>query len=175
LFIKIFPTIPKVDPNSSYLNWLINLQMWPMIFLSKTYFFVIYISVQWQKSFKIQYLPYPKIKSYKIYFIKSCSSRSFQQHQRQIPIHLKFWVMILFYVQWQRSFKIQELLHHKSNCYETKPMHPFSSRAFQRYQEHDLKHCSLVDLIITKQNKLPCFIDRYNRWTKLHMCNFINN
>jgi hypothetical protein len=43
---------------------------------------------------------------------------------------------------------------------------PSSSRAFQRHQEHDLKHPSLVDLITTKQNKtkqnkLPSFIDRY--------------
>jgi hypothetical protein len=39
-------------------------------------------------------------------------------------------------------------------------MHPSSSRAFQRQQEHDLKHPGSVDLITTKQNKLPCFIDR---------------
>jgi hypothetical protein len=32
-------------------------------------------------------------------------------------------------------------------------MHPFSSRAFQRDQEHDMKHCSSMDLISTKQNK----------------------
>jgi hypothetical protein len=37
---------------------------------------------------------------------------------------------------------------------------PSSSRTFQRYQRHDLKHPGLVDLIVTKQNKLPCFIDR---------------
>jgi hypothetical protein len=38
---------------------------------------------------------------------------------------------------------------------EPKPMHPFSSsRAFQRDQEHNLKHPDSVDLIIgTKQNK----------------------
>jgi hypothetical protein len=40
-------------------------------------------------------------------------------------------------------------------------MHPSSLRAFQRQQEHDLKHPSLVDLITTKQNKLPSFIDRF--------------
>jgi hypothetical protein len=39
-------------------------------------------------------------------------------------------------------------------------MHPSSSRDFQRHQEHDLKHSSLVDLIILKQNKLPSFVDR---------------
>ncbi len=34
-----------------------------------------------------------------------------------------------------------------------------SLRAFQIYEEHNLKHPSLVDLIVTKQNKLSCFID----------------
>jgi hypothetical protein len=42
---------------------------------------------------------------------------------------------------------------------EPKPMHPSSSRAFQRHQEHDLKHSGSLDLITTKQNKLPSFID----------------
>ncbi len=36
--------------------------------------------------FKIQYLPYSESKSYQINSIKSCSSRSFQQHQRHISI-----------------------------------------------------------------------------------------
>jgi hypothetical protein len=53
----------------------------------------------------------------------------------------------------KKSFNIQELLHHKSKRYETKPMHPYSSRAFQRDQERDLKHPGLVDLMGTKQNK----------------------
>jgi hypothetical protein len=61
----------------------------------------------------------------------------------------------------KKSFNIQELLHHKSKRHGTKPMHPSLSRAFQRHQEHDLKHPSLVDLITTKQSKLPSFIDRY--------------
>jgi hypothetical protein len=67
----------------------------------------------------------------------------------------------------KKSFNIQELLHHKSKSHGTKPMHPSSSRAFQRHQEHDLKHPSSVDLITTKQNKLPSFIDR--------LVAFINN
>jgi hypothetical protein len=40
-------------------------------------------------------------------------------------------------------------------------MHPSSSKAFQRHQEHNLKHPGLVDLTTTKQNKLPYFIDGY--------------
>jgi hypothetical protein len=35
----------------------------------------------------------------------------------------------------KKSFDIQELLHHKSKCHETKLMHPFSFRSFQRQQE----------------------------------------
>jgi hypothetical protein len=60
----------------------------------------------------------------------------------------------------KKSFNIQELLHRKSKCHGTKPMHPSSLRAFQRHQKHDMKDPSLVDLIITTQNKLPSFINR---------------
>jgi hypothetical protein len=51
----------------------------------------------------------------------------------------------------KKSFDIQELLYHKSKNHETKPMHPFFSRAFQRDQEHDLKHPDSVDLISTNK------------------------
>jgi hypothetical protein len=53
----------------------------------------------------------------------------------------------------KKSFNIQELLHRKSKHHGTKPMHPSLSRAFQRDQESDLKHPSLVDLTSTKQDK----------------------
>ncbi len=53
----------------------------------------------------------------------------------------------------KKSSNIQKLLHCMSKHHGTKPMHPSSSRAFQRHQEHDLKHPPLVDLITTKQNK----------------------
>jgi hypothetical protein len=58
----------------------------------------------------------------------------------------------------KKSFNIEELLHRK--CHGTKPMHPFSLRGFQRHEEHNLKHPGSVDLMTTKQNKLPSFIDR---------------
>jgi hypothetical protein len=51
------------------------------------------------------------------------------------------------------SFNIQELLHCKSKLHETKSMHPFSSRAFQRDQEQTLKNPSLVDLININKTK----------------------
>jgi hypothetical protein len=61
-----------------------------VIFPSKAWFFGIYLNFQQQKSFRNQYLPHSESKSYQINSIKSCSSRSFQQHQRHIPIPLKF-------------------------------------------------------------------------------------
>jgi hypothetical protein len=37
-------------------------------------------------------------------------------------------------------------------------MHPYSLKAFPKYQECDMKCGDLEDLNFTKQNKLPCFI-----------------
>ncbi len=73
-------------------------------------------------------------------------------HNFQLQFNLIFSEEIIQY--------IQELLHGgKSKRHGTNPMHS-SLTAFQRDQEHDLKHPSSMDLITTKQNKLPSFIDR---------------
>jgi hypothetical protein len=39
-------------------------------------------------------------------------------------------------------------------------MHPSRQELSKRHQEHNLKHPGWMDPIITKQNKLPSFIDR---------------
>ncbi len=101
-------------------------------FSFKMQFFGIYLNFQWQKSLR-KSMSHSESKSYQINSIKSCSSRSFQQHQRHIPIPPKFSV--------KKSFNIQELLHCKSKCYGTKPMHPSSSRACQRHQKDKSSHC----------------------------------
>jgi hypothetical protein len=44
-------------------------------------------------------------------------------------------------------------VYHVLSCYFFFPKPEFLSKAFQRHQEHDLKHPGLMDLIITKQNK----------------------
>jgi hypothetical protein len=53
----------------------------------------------------------------------------------------------------KQSFNIQELLHCKAKQHGTKAHAPLLSRAFQRHQEHDLKHPGSVDLTTTKHNK----------------------
>jgi hypothetical protein len=79
---------------SSLLSWPVPLaQVLPrpqLIFPSETWFFGIYLNFQQQKSLRNQYLPHSESKSYQINSIKSCSSRSFQQHRRHIPIPPKF-------------------------------------------------------------------------------------
>jgi hypothetical protein len=60
-----------------------------LVFPSKTWFFGIYLNFQQQKSLKNQYFPHSKSKSHQINSIKSCSWRSFQQHQRHVPIPSK--------------------------------------------------------------------------------------
>jgi hypothetical protein len=56
--------------------------------------------------------------------------------------------------QYLRTFALQV-----QNIMEpSRSMHPSSSRAFQRDQEHDLKHPGSVDLISTKQNKQTTFL-----------------
>jgi hypothetical protein len=60
-----------------------------LVFPSKTWLFGIYLNFQWQKSIKNQYLPHSESKSYQINSVKSCSSTSFQQHERHIPIPQK--------------------------------------------------------------------------------------
>jgi hypothetical protein len=128
-----------------------------LIFPSKTWFFEIYLNFEWQKSLENQCLPHSQSKPYQINSIKSCSSRSFQEHKGTFQFLLNFQLRFnLFSVK--KSFNIQKLLHCKSKRHGTKPLHPSSCRAFQRHQEHSLKHSSWVDLIPTKQTTF--FIDR---------------
>jgi hypothetical protein len=53
------------------------------------------------KSLETQYLPHSESKSYQINSIKSCSSRSFQQHQNHNQIPQKFSATMQFNFQWR--------------------------------------------------------------------------
>jgi hypothetical protein len=112
---------------------LINFQSKNLVFLG------IYLNFQQQKNhLKFDYLPHSESNSYQINFInflliKILLTTNTQKHIPNIIIM------------------------------ESSPCTPSSSRAFQTQpSEHDLKHPGSVDLITTKQNKLPSFIDRCN-------------
>jgi hypothetical protein len=112
--------------------------------------------------FKINISHNSESKSYQINSIKSCSSRSFQQHTKgtfqflrnfQLRFHLIFSEEI---IQYSRTFapQVQTSWNQPSPC---TPSHRELSNDQKRY----LKHPSSVDLISTnKTNKLPSFIDR---------------
>jgi len=116
---------------------------------SKTWFFGIYLNLQWQKLLQNQYFPHSESKFYQINSIN-----------QDLSNNTKGTFQFLQNSQLQFNFNIQELLHHKSKHRGTKPMHPSSLRAFQRHQEHELafqrhqehelKHLGSVDLITTK-------------------------
>jgi hypothetical protein len=48
-------------------------------------------------------------------------------------------------------------------------MHPSSSRAFKRHQEHDLKHPGLVDFITTKEKKTNYLASQIDMFHKLFL------
>jgi len=58
----------------------------------------------------------------------------------------------------EKSFNIQELLHCKSKCHETKLVHRSSSKAFQRYQKCNMKYLDLGDLSMKKNNLFCLFV-----------------
>jgi len=71
-----------------------------LIFPFKTWFFKNLLEFSAAEIIKKnQYLPHSESKSYQINSIKSCSSRSFQQHQRHIPIPPKNLATIKFNFQ----------------------------------------------------------------------------
>jgi hypothetical protein len=133
-----------------------------LIFPSKTWFFGIYLNFYLQISFKNQYLPHSESKFYQINSMRSCSSRSFQQHQRHAPIlrNFQLWFNLIFdekIIQYSRTFARQVQMSwnqtHAPLLVESFPKTPRTWSEASRFSgSHNYK---------TKQNKLPCFIDRY--------------
>jgi hypothetical protein len=85
------------------------------------------LNLQWQKLLQNQYFPHSESKFYQINSIN-----------QDLSNNTKGTFQFLQNSQLQFNFNIQELLYHKSKHHGTKPMHPSSSRAFQRHQEHVL-------------------------------------
>ncbi len=120
-----------------------------LIFPSKTWFLGIYLNFQQQKSLKNQYFLHSESKSYQINSIKillinifptTPKAHSNSSKKFQLRFNLIFNEKI---IQYSRTFAPQVQT----------TWNQAHARAFQRHQEHDLKHPRLVDLITTKQNK----------------------
>jgi len=74
----------------------------------------------------MQHFPHPKSKNFKIYSIKSCSSRSFQHHQRHIVWQL--WFNLIFN---EKSFNIQKNLHANPNVMKPNRCTPLPRELFK--------------------------------------------
>jgi hypothetical protein len=121
------------------------------------------LNFPFQKSLQNQYLSYSESKSYQINSIKSCSSRSFQQHHRHIPIPPKFSAMIEFYFQWRSHSIFKTFCTLSPNIMEPSLCAPPCKELSKDTKNMIWKHPGLVDLLTTKQNKLPSFRDRLSR------------
>jgi len=60
----------------------------------------------------------------------------------------------------KKSFNIQELFAQQVKTPWNQTHAPLLVKSFPKTPKNDLKHPSSVDLIFTKQSKLPSFIDR---------------
>jgi hypothetical protein len=125
MYVSIFWTA-KYE-RKSCLNWMVSLssgtiQVLPcsqLIFPSGFLEFIWIFSGR--NHFKIQYLPHSESKSYQISSIKSSWSRSFQQHQRHIPIP-KFSMTIYFNFQWRNHSIFKNFcIASPTNIMETRP------------------------------------------------------
>ncbi len=129
-----------------------------LIFPSKTWFLGIYLNFQQQKSLKNQYLPHSESKSYQLHSIKSCSSRSFQQQQRHIPIPLKISVK-------KNHSTFNNFWTTRPNVMEPSPCTPPPWELSKETKNAFWSIPGSVDLISTNKtkqtNKLPSFIDRW--------------
>ncbi len=150
----------------------LSLQVLPhsqLIFPSKTWFLRIYSNFPWQKSLISAYLPHFESKSYQMNPVKSCSSSSFQQHQRHIPISSNFQLRLnLIFsekiIQYPRTFGPQiQMSWNQAHA-------PLLIKSFPKTPRTWSEASQLMDLITTKQNKLPSFIDR-----SLFCFNILNN
>ncbi len=123
-------------------------------FPSKTWFLGMYLNFQQLKSLEHQYLPHFESKYYQINSIKSCSSRSFQQHQRHFPVPQNFqlWVNLIFsedIIQYSITFAHQA---HAPLLLESLPKSPgtwFEASAFRGSHKYKTKQI----------NYLPSWID----------------
>jgi hypothetical protein len=153
--------IPMTDPNSSYLKWMVNLQMRrrhsQLMSPSKTWSLWLIWIFDDKNHLKINISPHPKSKSYETYiFHQLLLLKIFPTTPKAHPNSseiFQLWFILTFSQKSIQEFK---------NFYTTsrKIMKPSwctspCQRFFQRYQEHDLKHPWFDEshCYKTKQNK----------------------
>ncbi len=124
-----------------------------LIFLPNP-FFELCLNFQQQNPLKIQYLPHLRSEYYEIKSIKSDLSRAFQQHP-QFQHIFQFWFSVIF---------IEKIVQHliASTSQLQTVSNPVDAPLLIKATK-SLAPSAMVweNLDMTKQNKLPCFIDRH--------------
>jgi hypothetical protein len=176
------PSVNKILYFSHFQNWkFLNLVMWTHWGLNWFFLpnpiFAIWMNLQQWNSFKNQYLSHLSSENCEINSIKSDLPGTFQQHQECPQNSNTFFISNFIYVSLRKWFNNQQLSYHSSKPVPNQVNAPLSLRPFQRYQEHDMKHCGWGDLSMMwyhmtkqKQNKLPCFINRWVTWGNTYLC-----
>ncbi len=130
--------------------------------------FAICLNFQQQNPLKNQYVSNVTSENCKINSIRSDSPKAFQQHQQQPPqIPIQFSVSILFNFHYENDTIITNF--HTIAPNNLKPNH-CNSTHWQLSPDTKMRHEApwFGRYECDKQNKLPCFIDRYhnNFWTR---------
>jgi hypothetical protein len=107
-----------------------------------------FLQIVWISSNKIysknQYLPHLSSENCEIKSIKSESPRAFQEHP-QISIHCLFSILFIFH--WENGSIINSFHIEAPNGLKPSWCAPYSSRAFQWYKEHSMKHQTVSNQI----------------------------
>ncbi len=120
--------------------------------------FAICLNFQQQNSLKNQYLQQLSSDFFEINSIKPGFWRAFQEHQECFQIPIKFSILILFSFHWENGSIINSFHTIAPNSLRPSWCTPTN---WQLSEERSMKDCGLEDLSMTKQNKLPCLLHRY--------------
>ncbi len=124
-------------------------------------FSAICLNFQQQNTLKNQDLPHLSSENCKTNSVKSNSPRAFQQHQEYPQIPIQFSVSILFRFQWENDSIINSI-----HTVAPKSLQPNRCTCTHLELFEDTKSMAWSAMIWeistwqTKQNKLPCFMDR---------------
>jgi hypothetical protein len=124
-------------------------------------FSAICLNFQQQNMLKNQDLPHLSSENLKTNSVKSNSPRAFQQHQEHPQIPIQFAVSILFRFHWENDSIINSI-----HTVAPKSLQPSQCTHTHLELSEDTKSLAWSAVIWeisvwqTKQNKLPCFMDR---------------
>jgi len=121
-------------------------------------FSAICLNFQQQNTLKNQDLSHLSSEICKTNSVKSNSPSAFQQHQEFPHFSNTIFSFNFIWISLREWFNNQQYPHSSSKESPTKSVHPYSFRAFGRYQERGMKRCDLGELSVTNKTKQITFL-----------------